>query len=452
MSRILIACIAAALTALFLTGPVLAQETQDPAEVIAALQEKSRTSYEEGRPLSFFIANRKLNELRPYEPEYIYNMARACALLGRKGNAYEYMMQLQQQGLSYDFDATEDTVEIRDSEAYAYINQLLVQAGKPAGDGFVAFTVPGDPGDFEAIEYDETRQKFLLGTLLEGKVIAVAEDGSSETLLQADKDNGLWSIHGLAVDKERNRLWVSSSAGPDFGDFSPAIRAGSSLSEFSLDTLELLNRLDLPADDLSHKLGSIAVSDDGHVYVIDRANPIVYRKAPGKNELEAFVASKDLVELTDIAVTAENSRIFVSDRELGIWVIDPVAQQAGMMSGPETLNLGGISAIEFSGGKLLMTQSGIKPERLVRLQLDNTGSNVSEVAPMAIALGPFDKPGTGVIKDGNYYYYANSGSQDKTAGAIIMRSPLDAGANIEPPDMLQFKQQMSTQPSANQNP
>lgn len=440
----------AALFALFLSFPLAAEEAPTTADEIAALEEQSRVAYEDGRALGFYIANRKLSELRPYEPEYTYRMARACALMGRRSNAYEYMLKLQQQGVSYDLNATEDTMSIRDSEAYSYINGLLVEAGKPAGDGSVAFTLPGEPADFEAIAWDGSREKILVGTLREGTVLAVGDDGKKEVLLKADDKNGLWSIHGLAVDVERNRLWISSSATPEFGGFSPAVKGGSAVSEFKLDSLELVGRFDVPADELKHKLGSIAVTNDGHVYVIDRNKPIIYRKMPESTKLEAYVAHPELVSLTDLAVAPDNSKLFVSDTAMGIWVIDPVVQQAAMLAGPETLNLGGITGMEFIDGKLLVIQNGFNPQRLIRLNLDNGDSEVGEVAPMAIALESFDGPGTSTLTEDSIYYFANSSSQDSKAGAIIMRSPLTAGSDIEPPDMRMFKQSIPGQQQRSQ--
>jgi len=442
MSRTYLAGAAVALMAIFCSSPASAQEEQEPRDEIAALEADSQAAYEAGRHLSFFIANRKLNELRPYNPEYLANMVRACALMGRRSNAYQYMLDMQQQGLAWDFDATEDTRDIRNSETYVYINGLMVEAGNPAGEGAVAFNVPGDPSDFEAIAWDESRQKFLLGTLSEGSLVAVGDDGESEVLLQANEKNGLWSIYGLAVDAPRNRLWVASSATPDFSRFSPAVKAGSALSEFNLETLELQNRYMLPADQLEHKLGSVAVTEDGHVYVIDQANPIVYRKTPAASGLEAFVASKELTKLTDISVSPDHGRIFVSDAALGIWVIDPRAQAAMMLTGPETLNQGGIRGIEFTDGKLIIMQGDMSPQRLMRLNLDNTGANVAEVSPMAIALDPYERPGKGVIRGDSFFYFANQGSEDSKAGALVMRTPLDAGSQIEPPDMRVFKESM----------
>jgi hypothetical protein len=452
MFRTYLAGVAVALIAMLCASAVPAQEVQEPQDEIAVLEADSRAAYEAGKHLSFFIANRKLNELRPYEPEYLANMVRACALMGRRNNAFQYMLTMQQQGLAYDFDATEDTKGIRDSEAYTYINKLLVEAAQPAGDGAVAFTIPGEPSDYQAIAWDEGRQKFLVGTLSEGRVIAVGDDGKSEVLLQANKKNGLWSIYGLAVDAERKRLWVASSATTDFSGFSPAVKAGSALSEFNLETLELVKRYELPADQLEHKLGSVAVTTDGHVYVIDRVNPIVYRKTPVATELEAFVASKELTTLTDITVSPDNGRLFVSDAAMGIWVIDPGAQAAMMLVGPETLNQGGIGGLEFNKSNLIIMQSDISPQRLMRLSIDNTGAQVGEVSPMAIALEPFDRPGKGVIRGDSLYYFANQGSEDSKTGAIVMRTPLDAGSKIESPDMRVFKESMEQQPPQQQQP
>ncbi|NIQ96229.1 MAG: hypothetical protein GWN87_20050, partial [Desulfuromonadales bacterium] len=55
-----------------------------------------------------------------------------------------------------------------------------------------------------------------------------------------------------------------------------------------------------PVDAYPHELGSLAVTDDGHVYVIDRAVPIIYRKTPESDKLAPYIGSQDLVALTDI--------------------------------------------------------------------------------------------------------------------------------------------------------
>jgi len=453
MPRIIFAGVAVAMTVLLFTAPLQAQSNTAPqavsqeaseSEKIAVLEEQSREAYAAEKWVAFYIANMKLSELRPFEPEYMVNIIRACALLDRKSTAYHYMLKMQQQGMTYDFNTTEDTLKIRDTEAYTFINNTLVDAGEAAGTGTVAFTLPGNPAEFRAIAWDGSRDRFLVGTMREGVVMAVSIDGETEVLIQADDENGIWSISGLAVDVERKRLWISSASTPLFAGFSPAEANLGALFELDLETMELLGRYNLPVDGLKHELGSLALTDDGHVYVINRTTPIIYHKTPEGNRLEAFFARPDLLALRDIAVISDNSRVFVADAYKGILAIDPIGEQAAFVVGPETLNFGGIEGIEYRDGMLFVVQGGFEPQRVVRLELDDSRVVVQSIIPMANALDGFDQPGTGTLQGDNLYYFANSGAED-VADVIVMSTPQDAGVEVAPPGSTEIKRAMETE-------
>lgn len=446
MPRLLFAGIAAAITVFLFTAPLQAQSAngQQQLQEAADLQKQSEEAYAAEKWVAFYVANMKLAQLRPYEPEYMVNIVRACARLDRKSTAYHYMLKMQQQGLSYDFSSVEDTVEIRDTEAYGYINNLLVEAANPSGEATVAFELKGNAADFQAVAWDNTRGRYLVGTEADGALIAVSEKGKTRQLIEADEDNGLWSISGLAVDEENNRLWISSSATARFSGYSSAGENHGALFELDLKTLEIIGRYNLPEDALTHDLGSLALTSDGHVYVIDRATPIVYRKVPDSDRLEAFFAGPDLVELRDIAVTPDNSRVFIADAYKGILVIDPVAQQAGLLTGPETLNLGGITAIEYQGGHLFLVQGGFEPQRIVRLKLDGTGAAAESVSPMAINMPQFNQPGSAAIRDDKLVFIANSAAEEKD-GLLVMVSALDAGVEAGTPDIKALHDAMKAQ-------
>jgi hypothetical protein len=417
---------------------------QAPADP-AVLEQQSRQAYADGEYLSFYIANLKLHNMFPYVPQYMINLVRASALLGKANTAYHYMHTMQQQGLSFDFNSTDDTENIRTTQAYDYMNNLMVDAGTPAGEGKVVVTLPGPPQDYGAMAWDPGRERLLVGTLREGKVLAVADDGNSEVLLEAGNANGLWSITGLAVDSKHERLWISSTASPAFDGYSPADQNRAALFEFDLGTLEPLGHSFVPVDALKHSLGSVAVTGEGDVYIVDTATPFIYRKVPGENRLEAFVASSQLVGLTDLAVTPDNSRLFASDPVKGIFVVDPQAKQATMMGAPENLNLAGIEGIEYANGQLFIVQGGIRPQRLMRLSLDAAGLAVEEIAPMAVALEAFDWPRQAAIRGGELYYFANQGAGADDQGAIVMRTSLDAGTTIQPPNLDQLERALKSQ-------
>jgi hypothetical protein len=438
---------ASALLSLLCALSIQAQEPaeaakQAPQQSIESLEEQSRKAFAEGNAEDAYAVNLQLHERRPYNMEYMVNVVRAAGLQDLKTPAYEMMLTMQRQGLSHDFNQTDDTLAIRRTEVYQYINDLMVEAGKPAGEASLAFKLPGAPADYQAIAWDSSRGKFLVGTAKQGMVLAVADDGTSEVLLQANSANGMWSVNGLAVDPKRNRLWISSAASEKFDAFMPTDRNNGALFEFNLETLELVEQYFLPIDAFPHELGTLALTDDGHVYVIDRALPVVYRKKPDGDRLEAFVGSQEFVAFSDVAAAPDNSRLFVVDRVKGILVLDPVAEHAAMLAGPDNLNLGGIEGIEYVDGHLYIVQPGIQPQRLMRLELGGSGSAVESVAPMAVAITEFDGPGIGTVRDEALYYFANSNAEESPDGLLVMRTELDAGKTIVPPDVRKFNERV----------
>lgn len=439
MTRKLFAGAVAALTIILCTSALQAQSVRGKTSDVESLEQLSDAAYAAEDWNRFLEANRRLNELRPYEPEYMYNMVRAHSLLGNKTAAYDMMVAMQQQGISYDFNLTEDSQNIRKTELYNFMNNTMTDAGKPLGKAEKAFVLPGDPADFRSITWDPGRSRFLVGTASEGKILAVAEDGSSEVLLAANEENGLWSINGLAADMENNRLWVSSAATPAFAAFTPTDRNRGALFELDLKTLEQVGRYNLPVDAYPHELGSLAVTDDGHVYVIDRAVPIIYRKTPESDKLAPYIGSQDLVALTDITVTPDNSRVFASDRARGVFIVDPIAEQFDMLDGPPTLNLGGIEGIEYRAGQLIIVQGGMKPQRLMRLHLEANGAVVGSIGAIAVAMPEFDHPGIGALRGNDIFYFGNHGTDDSKAGTVVMRTPLDAGDAVVNPTIEDLK-------------
>lgn len=423
-------------------APAAQARATRPEEDPGILEAQSRQAYADGDYLRFYIANMKLHNRFPYVPQYMYDIVRACALLEKYNTAYHYMLKMQQQGLSYDFNETEDTLNIRNTQAYDYINGMMIEAGKPAGEGVVAMTLEGDPADYQAIAWDGSRDRLLVGTASAGRVLAVDASGSAETLLQADEENGLWSVNGLAVDEDRKRLWISSSSTPRFAGYSESEGNRSALFEFDLESMNLIARHDMPADGRYHELGGLSVSDGGEVYVVDTVMPVVYRKRPQVAGLEPYVASDGLVAFTDVAVTPDNRRIFASDPVMGIFMVDTAAESAAMLAGPETLNLGGIQSVEYVDGKLFIVQAGIRPERLVRLELDASGNAVGNVVPMAIALKSFERPGAGAVAGDDYYYFANPGAADAAAGSIVLRTRLDSGNAANQVDFDQLREML----------
>lgn len=449
--------LAAAAALILLAMPLHAQEQNSEAEKpqqkqssgrfpkdVEGLQEMARQAIEDGNGLRLLQTTILLRRQQPYEPEHQVNMVRAYAMMDRPTSAYHYMLQMQQQGLSYDFDQLEETADMRDTEVYAYLNDLLIRAGNPAGEAEPAFELEPDHAYPSAIAWDETRERFLIGTAGDGALLAVDENGNSNALLEAASIDGLWAIMDIGVDAEHDRLWLTTVAIHQFEGYSEELAGKGALLEFELGSLELVGRYPVERQDGPVAPGSIALHPGGDVFVADRDAAVVYRKRVDSDRVVQFVADNSLNGFNDIAISTDGARLYLADTAKGILVIDPESEQAAMLERPETLNLGGIEGLFQVGSELIIIQSGIDPQRVMALALDASGGTVTEVRPMAIALEPFNGPSLGTVRGEAIYYFANGQLPEPGAPAnevTVLKTALDAGDTIVAPDMRKFEEE-----------
>jgi sugar lactone lactonase YvrE len=130
----------------------------------------------------------------------------------------------------------------------------------------------------EGVEYDTKNKRFLVGSLAEGTVFIVANDGKLTPFV---KDADLKSSVGIEVDEERNRLLVANSDRNVFGGQS----AGQAkLGVYDLSSGKRLAMVDLaavgPGDAKSHFANDLTVGKDGSVYVTDTLARVIYKVTP----------------------------------------------------------------------------------------------------------------------------------------------------------------------------
>ncbi len=415
-------------------------------EDVAGLEEMAGGALEEGNNLRFLQANILLRQKQPQNPDHIVGMAIAYALLEKKNSAYEYIYKLQKMGLSYDFDNVEQMEFLRDTEVYDYLNDLLKRQGQPMGKAETAFTLGEDVVQPVAMSWDSSRDRFLVGTAVDGLILAVDENGNSEEILRATAQNGLWSITGLKVDAARNRLWVSTAALPIFSNFTPTEFGQSAVAEFELDSLDLVERYLAPIDGMRHEFGPIEVTGSGDVYVADRLGPMVFRKATDESALIRFSTHPDMTGFRDMTLGPGGFFLYLTDREKGIIIIDPQEQKAAMLDVPENLNLWGLEGLFSWGESLVVVQSGTNPQRILRLELNAEFGGVTEVQPLAVAQKEFDWPSFGAVKDDELFFFANSNIIDLKAAArpvLVMRTEIDPEDQIVAADLQKFKEEQA---------
>ncbi len=125
----------------------------------------------------------------------------------------------------------------------------------------------------EGIEYDNTRKRFLIGSMADGTVYEITSIG---TLIPAIRSPDLIASVGIEVDEPRDRLLVANSdrVNPN---------GGAMLGVYDLDSGEQLAMVDLAASiankpaNSNHFANDVAVSAAGVAYVTDSRMKIVYK-------------------------------------------------------------------------------------------------------------------------------------------------------------------------------
>ncbi|HET6337459.1 MAG TPA: hypothetical protein VFG30_29745 [Polyangiales bacterium] len=128
----------------------------------------------------------------------------------------------------------------------------------------------------ETIEYDRTRDTFLVSSFREGAIYAVDRQGKATILVN---DERLCSVLGIAVDAERGRVWAVNS---DFASSLKPSAAGpkqlAAVGVYDLATGKALDYVDLsPLSSGPHLLNGIALDAGGNAYVTDSFSPNIYK-------------------------------------------------------------------------------------------------------------------------------------------------------------------------------
>ena len=140
-------------------------------------------------------------------------------------------------------------------------------------------TIVAERGGFvpEGIEYDTTNGRILTGSLSEGSIFQIHNDGRVVSVV---RDTDLVSSVGIEVDEPRGRLLVANS---DLSTFGADSGGHAKLGVYDLTTGERIAMVDLAASigDASSATApfanDVAIGDDGTAYVTDTALSVIYR-------------------------------------------------------------------------------------------------------------------------------------------------------------------------------
>lgn len=349
----------------------------------------------------------RLSAKQPHVGEIRLALATSYAMLGKKQQTYDTLLGLQRAGYGYDLANNPNFAKVADTKVWTFLLDGFKSNLTPAGDGKVAFTLPGGDHLFEAIAWDGKRKQFLIGSARDGSILRVDANGKTHDFIKADADNGLWSVYALALDPSADALYVASTSSVFFKGFKQDDYGKAGVFKFSLDDGKLLDKWILAADAKPNTFSSLAVGPHGEIFVADGVRNVIYRVDGGS--LKPFVANPQLISLRGIAVSGDGRYLYFADHLLGLFGADLAAGRAfDLQADPKRVALGGIDGLAWYDNHLVAVQSGMSPHRVIRVSLGADGRSIIDLSVLDAARPEFTLPTAGTVDGDGYYFIANS--------------------------------------------
>lgn len=349
----------------------------------------------------------RMSELHPDSGDLRMAVALNHAAQGDKSKTYDLLLKMKDQGYGVDLKDDPRFEKVTGTEAWDYVVQNLQMNLQPFGEGKVAFELPKGDYLFESIAWDPKRQKFLVGSARDGQIRLADKNGKLSEFITPADGSGLWSVYSMAVDPDRDLLYVASSSSLYFKGFRQEDFNKTGLFKFKLSSGKLLSKILMPTNDVTHTLSSITVGKDGKVFVADGMHNEIYTIEG--DALKLIVANPKLTSIRGLAVSDDGNTLYFADYALGIFGADLKAGTGFPLAHDTTkLVLGGIEGLYWYDGTLVAIENGMSPKRVIRLNLSKDGKSVTKMMPIDVTNAAFGLPTYGTVVGNDLYFIANS--------------------------------------------
>jgi hypothetical protein len=248
-----------------------------------------------------------------------------------------------------------------------------------------------------------------VGSIRDGRILTSDNGEDWRVFASPESVEGLASVFALAVDTEREHLWVATAMAPQFAGYDEEASLPTALIRLNLESGEREGIYTITGGGQASLLGSMVLASDGTVFAADTRQPVVFRLQPGAEELQPFFGNRNFSSLRGLALSGDDRLLYMADYEQGIFVLSTDGSNQGWnLAVPETLNEGGIDGLYWWNDHLVAIQNGISPQRVLRLQLGPDGLGVVAVAPVLAALEVFDTPTYGAMDGSELVLFSGS--------------------------------------------
>lgn len=367
--------------------------------------QEGRAAYEAKDYKLYLEAMETIDEIRPNNPMVVYNLAGAYALNGRKIRSIQKLNQLLLMDATYDFQQNEDFDNIRRNKGYeelialqAKLNRVeehdevfrIIDAGEIHPESFVVM----DNGDI------------LLGSIREKKIIRVDPDGNKIDLVKTE-----YAVLGMHIDSANGLLWAATAALPEMLDYNPADKGKSLIMQIDPTSGEVIQGLEYDEGTI---IGDLAIDKESRIWLSNSLEPTLGRDNTDTTDFtgafirKQFDLSNGFFNLQGLVLNEDEKYLYLADYITGIHRIDTETDDVVKVFAPEEILLKGIDGLYYYENSLIAIHNGVKPYRVMQYFLDETGQYILFGRVINQGGPSLGEPTLGQVKDGYFYYLANS--------------------------------------------
>lgn len=366
---------------------------------------KAISAYEVQDFESYLSHLRKANELRPNHPKVVYKLAGAWALNNRKTRAIQTLSQMLLMDASVDFQSDPDFENIRKYKGYDRLVELQLNLNSVEIHDEVFLQIEAaelHPESFVILP-DST---ILIGSIREKRIVLVNSQGKYVHWLETP-----YGVTGMKLSKDERTLWVATAATSEMLGYESSMKGTSVVLQVDLLTGLIIQGLEYND---SAFVGDIEPDNEQRLWVSNSMEAYLSRDDTDTSQyLGAFTRlAYDLTEnffnIQGLTLTDDERYLYFSDYIRGLFRVDIEEGDINQIFAPESSILKGIDGLYFYKNSLLAIHNGTKPYKVVQYFLSEDGAFIELERVINRGGESLGEPTLGQIKEGYFYYLANS--------------------------------------------
>jgi sugar lactone lactonase YvrE len=349
-----------------------------------------------------------LEALRGEPDDAVIRYAVACAesLNGQLEPAARDLQVLVGRGVDFGIETNPELAAVRASPGFDRVRRALDVLKQPVGRAELSFSLRERDLLTEGLAYDPKTGCFFISSVHRRKIVVREPSGRVSDFAPEGKD-GLLGVLGMRVDASRRRLWVTVTALPEVGGLAKDEENRSGVFAYDLDTRKLVAKVWMPTDGKRHAANDLAVDSVGAVYLADSRGG-VWRLSSDGAMIEEFLSAEKVRSAQGLALSQDESRLYVADYGVGIHVVDIGSRTLKKLVESSSTVLLGVDGLVADGSSLVATLNLYRPYRVVRLELNGAGDRVERSEVLLMNDPRVTEPTLGVVADGFFHFIANS--------------------------------------------